>query len=99
MMAHKNKDVAVKAKWVAQMAQKAQKETPVIVPATPMQSRVRYVPTTAVSHRNQISDHGCDISIHHSCDSNADDCYQPLHGNRTPCNRDGPETPVPVYSM
>jgi hypothetical protein len=37
---------------------KAQKETPVIVPVTPKRSRVRCVHTTAVNHRNQISDDG-----------------------------------------
>jgi hypothetical protein len=95
MKEREDKDVAVKEK---RAAKKAQKEIPVIVPVTPKRSRVRFVHTTAVNHRNQISDDGSYISILHSSDSD-DDSYRPLHGNRTPRNRDGPETPVPVYSM
>jgi len=95
MKKHKDKDTAVKEK---RDAKKVQKETPVIVPVTPKQSRVRFEHTPAVNHRNQISDDGSYISILHSTDSD-DDSYRPLHGNRTPHNRDGPETPVPVYSM
>jgi hypothetical protein len=100
MKEREDKDVAVKEKRAAKKAQKAQKETPVIVPVTPKRSRVRFGRTaTAVNHRNQISDDGFYISILHSSDSNDDDSYRPLHGNRTPRNRDGPETSVPLYSM
>jgi hypothetical protein len=58
MKEREDKDVSVKEKRAAKQVQKAQKETPGIVPVTPKRSRVRFVHTTAHNHRNQISDDG-----------------------------------------
>jgi len=91
----KDKDAAVKEK---RAAKKAQKETPVIFPVTPKRSKMCSVHTRSVNHRKQISDDGSYSSITHSGNSD-DDTYRRLHGNPTWHNRDGPEIPVPVYSM
>jgi len=64
-----------------------------MIPVTPKLSKVRFQHNSIdLTNQLEVSDEGSYISILGSSDEE----YRPLHGNRTPRNRDGPEAPVPV---